>query len=79
MRNSLPSYPPSSAGISGVKVDCQAGVGLVGSRLGGGPRTALQVHTALEDSISGGGGEVEECLFGYYLWQVLWRCVAHLF
>ncbi len=51
----------------------------MGSRLGGGPRTALQVHTALEDSISGGGGEVEECLFGYYLWQVLWRCVAHLF
>lgn len=46
-----------SAGISGVKVDCQAGVGLVGSRLGGGPRAALQVHTALEDSIAANFGD----------------------
>ena len=33
-------------------MDCQAGVGLVGSRVGGGPSTALRVHTALENSIA---------------------------
>ncbi|KAI3433391.1 hypothetical protein D9Q98_003207 [Chlorella vulgaris] len=42
----------SAAGISGVKVDCQAGVGLVGSALGGGPAAALKAHSALEDSIA---------------------------
>lgn len=36
-----------------MKVDCQAGVGLVGSRMGGGPAAALRAHTALEDSIAG--------------------------
>lgn len=40
-----------SAGVTGVKVDCQAGVGLVGSGNGGGPSSALRFHTALEDSI----------------------------
>jgi hypothetical protein len=54
--NDMHSYL-AAAGISGVKVDCQAGVGLVGSRLGGGPRAALQVHTALEDSISANFGD----------------------
>lgn len=39
------------AGLSGVKVDCQAGVGVIGSSLGGGGAIALQYHTALEDSI----------------------------
>lgn len=39
------------AGITGVKVDCQAGVGLIGSALGGGPALAQQYHIALEDSI----------------------------
>lgn len=33
-------------------MDCQAGVGLVGSRMGGGPAAALRAHTALEDSIA---------------------------
>ncbi|KAL4431159.1 hypothetical protein ABPG75_006415 [Micractinium tetrahymenae] len=42
----------ADAGITGVKVDCQAGVGLVGSRMGGGPAAALRAHTALEDSIA---------------------------
>jgi hypothetical protein len=46
------TLPARPAGISGVKVDCQAGVGLVGSRVGGGPSTALRVHTALENSIA---------------------------
>lgn len=39
------------AGITGVKVDCQAGVGLIGSAMGGGPAVAQQYHIALEDSI----------------------------
>lgn len=39
------------AGITGVKVDCQAGVGLIGSALGGGPALAQQYHLALEQSI----------------------------
>ena len=34
-----------------MKVDCQAGVGLIGSALGGGPAVAQQYHIALEDSI----------------------------
>jgi len=40
------------AGVDGVKVDCQAGVGLVGSELGGGPALAAQYQTALEDSVA---------------------------
>ena len=42
----------AAAGISGVKVDCQAGVGLVGSTLGGGPAVAALYHAALEDSVA---------------------------
>ena len=41
----------AAAGITGVKVDCQAGVGLIGSAMGGGPALAQQYHLALEDSI----------------------------
>ena len=41
----------SCAGITGVKVDCQAGVGLIGSKRGGGPIIARSFHDALEDSI----------------------------
>ena len=33
-----------------MKVDCQAGVGLVGSELGGGPALAAQYQAALEAS-----------------------------
>lgn len=40
------------AGIDGVKVDCQAGVGLVGSELGGGPALAAQYQAALERSVA---------------------------
>ena len=40
------------AGVDGVKVDCQAGVGLVGSELGGGPALAAQYQTALENSVA---------------------------
>ena len=40
------------AGLSGVKVDCQAGVGVIGSSVGGGGAIALQYHSALEDSIA---------------------------
>jgi raffinose synthase len=41
----------ASAGVSGVKVDCQAGIGLMGSKRGGGPAVAAAFHGALEDSI----------------------------
>ncbi|KAI8103223.1 hypothetical protein M9435_004565 [Picochlorum sp. BPE23] len=39
-------------GVSGVKVDCQAGIGLVGSVAGGGASVALRYHDALEASTS---------------------------
>ncbi len=42
----------ASCGVDGVKVDCQAGVGLVGSALGGGPALSRQFQGALEDSIA---------------------------
>lgn len=38
--------------MNGVKVDCQAGVGMMGSQCGGGPRVALDFHAALEESIA---------------------------
>uniref|UniRef100_A0A7S1SIE2 Alpha-galactosidase n=1 Tax=Tetraselmis chuii TaxID=63592 RepID=A0A7S1SIE2_9CHLO len=41
----------ADAGVTGVKVDCQAGVGLV-PRQGGGPASALASHTALEESVA---------------------------
>ena len=40
------------AGITGVKVDCQAGIGLAGSALGGGPSVGKEYHAALEDSVA---------------------------
>jgi len=40
-----------SAGASGVKVDAQAGVGLIGSVLGGGAALAYKWHVALEESV----------------------------
>ena len=42
----------SAPGITGVKVDCQAGVGLSGSTLGGGPAVSTEYHAALEDSVA---------------------------
>lgn len=41
---------PSSTGVC-LQVDCQAGVGLVGSVTGGGTATARRFHKALEDSM----------------------------
>lgn len=35
-----------------MKVDCQAGVGLSGSTIGGGPTAAASYHAALEDSVA---------------------------
>ncbi|KAK9820373.1 hypothetical protein WJX72_009606 [[Myrmecia] bisecta] len=49
--NDMHSYL-SDAGVTGVKVDCQAGVGLIGSALGGGPAMAAQYHSALEASVA---------------------------
>ena len=43
--------PQCCAGITGVKVDCQAGVGLSGSTLGGGSAVAAAYHKALEKSV----------------------------
>ena len=34
-----------------MKVDCQAGIGLAGSALGGGPTVGKRYHAALEDSV----------------------------
>jgi hypothetical protein len=42
----------AAAGVNGVKVDCQAGVGMVGSVTGGGPAVAARYHAALEDSVA---------------------------
>jgi hypothetical protein len=42
----------AAAGVDGVKVDCQAGVGMVGSVTGGGPAVAARYHAALEDSVA---------------------------
>jgi len=42
----------AGSGVDGVKVDCQAGVGLVGSALGGGPALSRTFHAALESSIA---------------------------
>lgn len=42
----------ASSAVDGVKVDCQAGVGLVGSVLGGGPAASRLFQAALEDSIA---------------------------
>ena len=47
----LKKSPSCCAGISGVKVDCQAGVGLSGSTLGGGSAVAAKYHEALEKSV----------------------------
>jgi len=49
--NDMHSYL-AAAGVTGVKVDCQAGVGMVGSVTGGGPAVAARYHAALEDSVS---------------------------
>ena len=40
-----------SAGATGVKVDAQAGVGMIGSVLGGGAALAYKWHVALEESV----------------------------
>eukprot|EP00775_Hariotina_reticulata_P012148 gene12148-12286_t len=49
--SAMHSYLADSA-VDGVKVDCQAGVGLVGSCLGGGPAASRLFQAALEDSIA---------------------------
>ena len=41
-----------NAGVTGVKVDCQAGVGLMGSAGGGGPALAARYQSALENSVA---------------------------
>ena len=43
---------PVASGVDGVKVDCQAGVGLIGSVLGGGPAVSAKFHAALEKSVA---------------------------
>lgn len=42
----------AAAGVTGVKVDCQAGVGMVGSVTGGGAAVAARYHAALEASVA---------------------------
>lgn len=42
----------AAAGVTGVKVDCQAGVGMVGSVTGGGSAVAARYHAALEASVA---------------------------
>ena len=43
----------AAAGVDGVKVDGQAGAGLIGSALDGGPATARRHQEALEESVCG--------------------------
>lgn len=54
----------SEAGVSGVKVDCQAGTGLLGSISGGGPLVAARYHDALESSVASSfpGNHVINCM-----------------
>ncbi|KAG2488978.1 hypothetical protein HYH03_012419 [Edaphochlamys debaryana] len=42
----------SDCGVDGVKVDCQAGVGLIGSALGGGAALSATYQAALEGSVA---------------------------
>lgn len=42
----------AAAGITGVKVDCQAGVSMMGASAGGGPSVAARYHASLEKSVS---------------------------
>lgn len=49
--NTMHAYLAGSA-VDGVKVDCQAGAGLVGSCLGSGPGAAQRFQMALEESIA---------------------------
>ena len=64
------------AGITGVKVDCQAGVGLAGSALHGGPIAALDYHSALESSVEQHfpGNHCINCMC--HSTENLYRCVA---
>ena len=63
--------------MTGVKVDCQAGVGLVGSALGGGPSLAAQYHSALETSVAQHfpGNHCINCMChsteNFYRWETL--------
>nr|UAD82042.1 raffinose synthase 2 [Trebouxia lynnae] len=41
----------AGSGVDGVKVDVQASVGLMGSKLGGGPSMTLKYHQSLESSV----------------------------
>lgn len=41
----------AGSGVDGVKVDVQATVGLMGSKLGGGPSMTLKYHQSLESSV----------------------------
>ena len=47
-----------------MKVDCQAGVGLIGSVMGGGSHIAGQYHAALEASVAThfGGNHCINCM-----------------
>jgi Raffinose synthase or seed imbibition protein Sip1 len=64
------------AGVTGVKVDCQAGVGLVGSTLGGGPAVASHYQSALEDSIARHfpGNHAINCMC--HSTENIYRCVS---
>ena len=65
-------------GLTGVKVDCQAGVGVIGGGLGGGGAVALKYHTALEDSIRDNfpGNHCINCMC--HSTENLYRCVLCL-
>jgi hypothetical protein len=73
------SYLASSA-VDGVKVDCQAGVGLVGSALGGGPAAAREFQAALEESIATHfpGNHAINCMChsseNFYRWVLMMIC-----
>lgn len=79
--SAMHSYLAGSA-VDGVKVDCQAGVGLVGSVLGGGPAAARQFQAALEDSIAQHfpGNHAINCMChsSENFYRCGWRFASHL-
>lgn len=72
------SYSILPLGVTGVKVDCQAGVGLIGSVLGGGAAVAYAMHSALEKSAEKHfpGNHVINCMC--HSTENIYRYVIHI-
>ena len=66
----------AGSGVDGVKVDVQATVGLMGSKLGGGPSMTLKYHQSLESSVQAAfpGNHCINCMC--HSTENLYRCVS---